>query len=107
MTEKILNTQVIEGFIIEDTICDFGLEAIAVANGKIICSHFSSNEEFAKADLGFNHFLPESAHNAIRKHESYLKIFPNGYEMKWCGIKKWNYLTSHILIRNNINTINN
>jgi len=106
MTEKILNTQVIEGFIIEESICDFGLEAIAVANGKIICSHLSTNEAFAKADLGFD-YAPQSDHNATKKHQSYSQIFSNGYKMKWSGIKKWNYLTSHILIKNNIITINN
>jgi hypothetical protein len=99
MEGKIFNTQEVQGFIIEESICDYGLEAIAVANGKIILNQISTNEAFAKADLGFS-YAKESEYHAKKRHELYSKIFPQNYEMKWCGIKKWDDLISTILVKN-------
>lgn len=91
--------QKIYGYIIQDSINASGLEAIAVANNKIIANHISSNEGFAKADLGFEHASPSEHHNK-RRHELFAKLFPNGYELIWVGEKTWQELTSEILIKN-------
>jgi hypothetical protein len=40
----------------------------------VITSHFSSNEEWAKHDIGLT---------SDWKHDVYQKLFPSGYELIW------------------------
>jgi len=44
-------------------------------NGKAIASHWSSNADWSKHDMGYE--------NSNWKHDSYLKACPNGYSLVW------------------------
>lgn len=43
-------------------------------DGKFLAGHISSNEGFAKHDIGVT---------SNRKHEIYKKEYPKGYELEW------------------------
>lgn len=51
------------------------VEAIA-DDGHWIASHISSDEEWAKSDIGVT---------SKRKHDIYNEHFPNGWEIEWIG----------------------
>lgn len=42
--------------------------------GDVVESHYSSNVDFAKYDIGIH---------SERKHDTYRREFPNGYELVW------------------------
>ncbi|MAX51420.1 MAG: hypothetical protein CMH22_05530 [Methylophaga sp.] len=67
--------------------------SIDAETGKIIASHFCSNEVFAKSDLGFTEpsFTrllnePHSTEGFNReRRDTYSKLYPNGYTLEWVG----------------------
>ncbi len=83
---KYMSEEIICGVIYKETISPWGMKAFAINNGKIIGEHISSNEIFAKADLGFD-YATDSAEHHKRRHDFYKELFPSGYKMVWLGIK--------------------
>ena len=74
---------------------DVGVMAIC-EDGLILASHTSSNEKFAKHDIGIT---------SQRKHDLYAAHCSNGYELEWVespstheGLKKASALSSQVAV---------
>lgn len=48
-------------------------------DGKVLASHWSSSESFAKHDLGIS---------SDWKHDKYKEHYPEGYELIWLGLEE-------------------
>lgn len=61
-----------------------GIQAYAIdaRDGETMASHFCSNEDWAKSDLGIN---MSRDHNSNDRHEAYSHKYPDGYVTFWIG----------------------
>jgi hypothetical protein len=53
---------------------DWNVVVALAEDGRCLCSHVSSNEGWAKHDIGIT---------SDRKHEIYNEAFPGGWELVW------------------------
>ena len=51
-----------------------GIVMAVSENGYCLCSHLSSNEYWAKRDIGINSY---------RKHNIYNHFYPKGWQLEW------------------------
>lgn len=55
---------------------NIGLESVALCeDGEVLASHLSSNESFARRDMGVE---------GTQKHDIYAEHCPDGFEVVWC-----------------------
>lgn len=72
--------------------------AIDGETGEPISSHVSSNDLYAKHDLGFADTpIEESEGHHKRNHEIYAAKYPQGYEMVWIGNYDGNRMISDLI----------